>query len=330
MRVQKRQDRHPVGQAGSVRTDKEANMTTTTRTGVALAIAAALATTPAFADKGGTPDGGNGTDNPNAAQPATPAQPGAPGGGAQPATPAQPAPKAARKTKPAPTPSASARRAAPAKPAKPARTRPAKAQGPKIPDSSAPSATTAPAKARKANPRAKAGKITICHATGSSTNPYVEITVSRNAVKAHADHQDGRDIIPAPAEGCPGAAPPEQAAAGTPEQQAADSAPAATGTEPQPTSGVLGVSATRSLPAAALLGVRLVLDDTAGSEVLGATASSPADEGARALPVATATSPDEVKGLPFTGLELGIVAALGLAALLAGFALRRAQRGPAA
>jgi pyocin large subunit-like protein len=47
------------------------------------------------------------------------------------------------------------------------------------------------------------GKVTICHATGSATNPYVEITISVNAVAAHERHQDGRDIIPAPAGGCP-------------------------------------------------------------------------------------------------------------------------------
>jgi hypothetical protein len=43
-----------------------------------------------------------------------------------------------------------------------------------------------------------ADKITICHATGSATNPYVEITVSLNALKGHAgsDHQNGEDIIP--------------------------------------------------------------------------------------------------------------------------------------
>src|SRR5207248_1342898 len=40
-------------------------------------------------------------------------------------------------------------------------------------------------------------KVTICHATGSRSNPYVEITISRNALEAHARHQDGRDIIPA-------------------------------------------------------------------------------------------------------------------------------------
>ncbi|QHK19478.1 hypothetical protein GU243_06670 [Pseudarthrobacter psychrotolerans] len=37
-------------------------------------------------------------------------------------------------------------------------------------------------------------KITICHATGSESNPYVEITVDVHAVKAHAEH--GGDIIP--------------------------------------------------------------------------------------------------------------------------------------
>jgi hypothetical protein len=43
-------------------------------------------------------------------------------------------------------------------------------------------------------------KITICHATSSLTNPYVQITVSESAVAAHERH-DG-DIIPAPSTGC--------------------------------------------------------------------------------------------------------------------------------
>jgi hypothetical protein len=45
-------------------------------------------------------------------------------------------------------------------------------------------------------------KITICHATGSDKNPFVEITISVDALPAHLDHQDGRDIIPAPEGGC--------------------------------------------------------------------------------------------------------------------------------
>jgi hypothetical protein len=48
-------------------------------------------------------------------------------------------------------------------------------------------------------------KVSICHATGSETNPYVEISISENALsgdRGHASHEG--DIIPAPAAGCPG------------------------------------------------------------------------------------------------------------------------------
>ena len=45
------------------------------------------------------------------------------------------------------------------------------------------------------------GKIAICHATGSQTNPYDEITVSVNDLNGHDGHQG--DIIPAPQGGCP-------------------------------------------------------------------------------------------------------------------------------
>ncbi len=44
------------------------------------------------------------------------------------------------------------------------------------------------------------GKITICHATGSSTNPWVVITISENAWPAHQAHGD---MYPVPAGGCP-------------------------------------------------------------------------------------------------------------------------------
>jgi hypothetical protein len=45
------------------------------------------------------------------------------------------------------------------------------------------------------------GRITICHATGSETNPYNEIIVSVNGLNGHGTHED--DLIPAPEEGCP-------------------------------------------------------------------------------------------------------------------------------
>lgn len=38
-------------------------------------------------------------------------------------------------------------------------------------------------------------KVGICHATGSETNPYVFISVSENAVKAHQNHQNHEDLI---------------------------------------------------------------------------------------------------------------------------------------
>lgn len=49
-------------------------------------------------------------------------------------------------------------------------------------------------------------RITVCHATGSATNPYVQITVSEAGVldgHAKGSHQDDRDIIP-PFAGFPG------------------------------------------------------------------------------------------------------------------------------
>jgi hypothetical protein len=40
-------------------------------------------------------------------------------------------------------------------------------------------------------------KVTICHATGSATNPFVVISPNANGViNGHYGHQDGRDIIP--------------------------------------------------------------------------------------------------------------------------------------
>lgn len=49
-------------------------------------------------------------------------------------------------------------------------------------------------------------KITICHATGSDSNPYVEVTISKNGLNGHnAQGVHDGDIVPAPAKGCPGA-----------------------------------------------------------------------------------------------------------------------------
>ena len=66
--------------------------------------------------------------------------------------------------------------------------------------------TTTPSTSAPATPPATSGSsvsssahehVTICHATGSSSNPYVRISPSASGVfHGHLGHQDGRDIIP--------------------------------------------------------------------------------------------------------------------------------------
>ena len=174
----------------------------------------------------------------------------------------------------------------------------------------------------KVNTHAKAGKTTLCHATGSSTNPYVTITISNNAVPAHQRHQDGRDIIPAPEGGCPAGSQEKPQQPGTEqgstpgtETQTMTQTPAgttpATGTEGQ--SGVLGESTSGSNGSNATPN---------NVDVLGAsTGSAPS---ASSSPAATGTRASSSSGLPFTGTDAIIVALLGLAALLLGVTVRRA------
>jgi hypothetical protein len=188
---------------------------------------------------------------------------------------------------------------------------------------------------------AKAGKTTICHATGSATNPYVEITISNNALPAHERHQDGRDIVPAPADGCPSAAaqpvltPTALQTLTPPTETLAGQAPA-----PTPQSGVLGVSETSTAPQEttkqtvtadssndiapqhAVLGER-VSRGVSRSATRSVTRRSNAPAALRTLPAESSSSGST---LPFTGLDLGIVAAIGAAMLLAGVALKRARR----
>jgi hypothetical protein len=45
------------------------------------------------------------------------------------------------------------------------------------------------------------GKIAICHATSSETNPYEEILISMSGLNGHGLHEG--DIIPVPETGCP-------------------------------------------------------------------------------------------------------------------------------
>jgi hypothetical protein len=267
---------------------------------VAAAIpAGALADKPAEQRNG--PPGPAG--NPNHGQ--APAQPGnghAYGHQTQPAPPRRPAGRPVRahgspppRPQPAPAPSRSQRPARPApRPSNPPR------------QSDAP----------KTNNGVPHQKTTLCHATGSDTNPYVEITISDRAVQAHARHQDGRDIIPAPAGGCPATA--SQAPAV--EELAAPVAEEVVAVTEE--RGVDGErrEATERKGESAVAGVTQTSSPNAGSD------SEPA-----AATAATANETTEVAEdgtLPFTGLELVLVIMIGAAFLLAGFALRRSRTAP--
>lgn len=170
---------------------------------------------------------------------------------------------------------------------------------------------------RTAPSKAKAGKTTICHSTRSDTNPYVEITVSDNALEAHARHHDGRDIIPAPSEGCPQASTaPAAAEAATAGRMRARSVARVVEDEVQGLTRVLAANRV-SRPSD---------DGEAEGEggLLGVQASSPAAERADGV----AEEEDDGGSLPFTGLALIGILATALLALAGGAAARRAsQRG---
>jgi hypothetical protein len=304
----------------------------------AIAMAASLASTPAFAadDRGkaehehGNNGNGNGhghahkaehgNANPGNGQGTPPAHAGGPA--------AQTPPPGQQETHPAPTqPAKPGKSDKPAKPKHAAK--PAKPAHPAKPDHAA-----KPEHADKpANPHAKAGKTTICHATGSSTNPYVTITISNNALPAHARHQDGRDIIPAPAGGCPAAAPAKSVALGKSEFSEGRIVGSSTETPaPAPAPAASGGAApavAEQLESAARGGVMGVtyssrdrvpeLRDTIGSS----TTVKRTESGAK--PAAAAAKAGQ---LPFTGLEAALVALAGVFLLLAGMLVRKFSANP--
>ena len=213
------------------------------------------------------------------------------------------------------------------------------------PTGEAPKQQAAPATEKaKAEAKAKAkttngkSRTTICHATGSETHPYVTITIPEPAVRAHKRHQDGRDIVPAPAGGCPKPEPAKVAAqsigralaaVGGSSTPAPPTAPApARATDPVPPIGTSSMIASdgpdkASRAVAARSDSRDGAQDTLG--VIGEIESG-GDEG-DALPAAQTTSAGDAGGsLPFTGMDLALLALVGAGALLTGIALLRASR----
>lgn len=129
-------------------------------------------------------------------------------------------------------------------------------------------------------------KVTLCHATGSATNPYVLITVSVNATtgNGHGRHED--DLIPAPAGGCP---------AGSEDSGGDDPGP---GGE-DPGAGGDGVE-----------------------QPPNPSSHPPRDPSGGPVATGTTVSPASHRSLPFTGLPLAWIVLLGLGCLGGGLALR--------
>ena len=132
-----------------------------------------------------------------------------------------------------------------------------------------------------------AEKVTICHATGFTNNPFVESEISRNGLNGHRNHEG--DIIPAPDGGCDDI--PVGEDDGDPEDQTDVLTDGGEGEEDQ---------------------IEVLTDGGTGS----ADDSGPSADGA--------AGPDQE--LPFTGLFLGALAAIGLAFLAAGTIVDRAAR----
>jgi hypothetical protein len=149
------------------------------------------------------------------------------------------------------------------------------------------------------------GKITICHSTGSATNPYVEITISENGLHGHARHHDGDDIIPAPAGGCSAVAVVESDARTSSGQPAAENFPVA--------QLVNAFNVIRGITASN--------QDGAGTSAVGGVSASNREAQARAQ----ATRDLLGRQLPFTGLALRVLLLLGICCVVVGVAMRYAE-----
>ena len=153
--------------------------------------------------------------------------------------------------------------------------------------------------------KVKEDKVNICHATGSATNPFVEITVSVNGLNGHGDHEG--DVIPMPADGvCD-----EDEVEGTVTPPSVDTDDAC----PKGTTMVAG--STECLTPEAVLG--LVIENSLGG------GESPAN---RAPSVLGAQVSPEKSGavLPFTGGDVLGLLAVGLGMIALGLFAAKATK----
>jgi hypothetical protein len=164
-------------------------------------------------------------------------------------------------------------------------------------------------------------KITICHSTGSATNPYVQITINTNGLHGHAKHHDGRDIIPAPAGGCPGGATEgaQQPGGSEPQQQAAAQPTAPTSETAQ--QAVLAARVQHTSAPTEKARTMVLGESVEGSTPAAATA--PASSVAPAATQRAVRLDDRGGSLPFTGTDAILVLFLGSVLLLGGITLQR-------
>jgi hypothetical protein len=153
----------------------------------------------------------------------------------------------------------------------------------------------APVRLEKA-PKAGRGKVALCHATGSATNPFVLISVSVNATTGNGHGRHADDVIPVTDGTCDRAKP---------------------GPVPEPEEPIVPPK-----------------EDPDPKEDPKPNPASPGGDEPR-LPVSqpevlAAEAGPAVRGeLPFTGLPLALLALLGATAAVAGGLLRRNQRSSA-
>jgi hypothetical protein len=164
--------------------------------------------------------------------------------------------------------------------------------------------------------------VTICHATGSTSNPYVVITVDVHALKAHTQHQDGRDVIPAPSGGCPAAS----SGGGT--TTTGTPGTTTTGTTGTTTTGTTTTGTTTTTGSTTTGGVAGVSTPPPGGHSAGSPQPSvqggPQGGPAGVLGVTTRLGTAARSGtLPFTGVPLWLAALAAAGLLAAGVGLRR-------